>query len=72
MGVYGNGTNQWHRDLIGRNLLESEKREAMGINWATHKGLAEAIPPAYAKHIGDYAMMALGCPVGRYEDSTNG
>lgn len=64
MGVYGHGTNQWHRDLIGRNLRESEKREAMGMDWATRKELAEAIPPAYSEHIGRYAMMALGLEAG--------
>jgi DNA (cytosine-5)-methyltransferase 1 len=41
---------------------------AMGTHDMDWDGVREAIPPAYAKHIGDYAMMALGCPVGRYEE----
>lgn len=30
----------------------AKAREAMGIDWMTRDGLAEAIPPAYTEHIG--------------------
>jgi len=44
-------------------------KDAMEVVWMRSDEAGQAIPPAYAKHIGDYAMMALGCPVGRYEAS---
>lgn len=52
IGVYGNGTNQYHRAKLGRCLKETEKREAMGIDWMTRKELSQAIPPAYTEYIG--------------------
>lgn len=60
IGVYGNGTNKYHRDKLGRCVTADEMREAMGMPWAVRKGLSQAIPPAYSEHIGKYAMMALG------------
>ncbi len=59
MGVYGNGTNEWHRKRLGRNLREWEKREAMGIDWMNRAELKEAIPPAYTEHVGEYLMRHL-------------
>ena len=41
-----------------RNTV-AECREAMGIDWMDRATLVQAIPPAYAQHIGEYAMMAL-------------
>lgn len=52
IGVYGNGTNSWHRKKVGRCLKESEKKEAMGIDWMTRTELTQAIPPAYTEFIG--------------------
>lgn len=52
IGVYGNGTNKWHRDLLGRNITVAEQREAMGIDWMTRAELTQAIPPAYTEWIG--------------------
>jgi hypothetical protein len=45
--VYGNagGKHEWPA--------------AMGIDWATYDEIAEAIPPAYAEHIGAALMTAL-------------
>jgi hypothetical protein len=33
--------------------------DAMGIDWMTKRGLAQAIPPAYTQHIGEYLMLHL-------------
>ncbi|MCK9628488.1 MAG: DNA cytosine methyltransferase [Bacteroidales bacterium] len=52
MGVYGHGTNAWHREKIGRNLRVAEMREAMGIDWMNRNELSQAIPPAYTELIG--------------------
>lgn len=52
IGVYGSGTNSYHRAKFGRCVKESEKREAMGIDWMTRKELTQAIPPAYTEYIG--------------------
>lgn len=59
MGVYGNGTNKWHLDKIGRCLRVDEMREAMGINWMTRKELSQAIPPAYTEYIGRQLIQYL-------------
>jgi len=62
IGVYGNGTNKWHRDKLGRNLTRAEMREAMGIDWMTHYELTQAIPPPYTEHIGHqlYEHLCIG------------
>ena len=52
IGVYGNGTNAWHRAKLGRNLTIAEQREAMGIDWMSRAELSQAIPPAYTEWIG--------------------
>ncbi len=59
IGVYGNGTNKWHREKFGRCITDSEKREAMGIDWMTRKGLTQAIPPAYTEYIGKQLMRII-------------
>lgn len=59
IGVYGNGTNKWHREKFGRCILEKKKREAMGIDWMTRKELTQAIPPAYCEFIGRQLMRIL-------------
>ena len=59
IGVYGNGTNSWHRQKLGRNLTVAEQREAMGIDWMTRAELVQAIPPAYTKFIGEQLLQAL-------------
>lgn len=56
IGVYGHGTNQWHRKKLGRNLRIAEMREAMGIDWMTRKELSQAVPPAYTEHIGRWLL----------------
>lgn len=59
LGVYGNGTTRWHLDAIGRCLRESEKRQAMGIDWMNRRELTQAIPPAYTEYLGRQLMAAL-------------
>lgn len=59
MGVYGNGTNAWHREKLGRNLTVAEMREAMGIDWTNRAELSQAIPPAYTEWIGSLLLEAL-------------
>jgi DNA (cytosine-5)-methyltransferase 1 len=59
IGVYGNGTNAWHRRKLGRNLTVAEMREAMGIDWTTREELTQAIPPAYTRFIGEQLLQHL-------------
>lgn len=59
MGVYGHGTNAWHRKKLGRNLTIAEMREAMGIDWMTLKELTQAIPPAMGEWIGTQLLASL-------------
>lgn len=56
MGVYGNGTNSWHRKKFGRCIRVEEMRSAMGINWMRRNELSQAIPPAYSEWIGKRIM----------------
>lgn len=50
IGVYGTGGGgQMTRGYKGN---VSESREAMGMPWASRKGVSQAIPPAYTEHIG--------------------
>jgi DNA (cytosine-5)-methyltransferase 1 len=53
LGVYGHGTNAWHREKIGRNITQREKEQAMGIDWMRRDELSEAVPPAYTEFIGE-------------------
>lgn len=52
IGVYGNGTNSYHREKTGGNLSIAVLREAMGIDWMPRRELSQAIPPAYCELIG--------------------
>jgi DNA (cytosine-5)-methyltransferase 1 len=50
LGVYGNGGGgQMTR---GRKATPAEAREAMGIDWMSHREIAQAVPPAYTEYIG--------------------
>lgn len=59
IGVYGNGTNKWHREKFGRCIRIAEMREAMGIDWMVRKELSQAIPPAYTYFIGQQLLNAI-------------
>lgn len=52
-------TDEW-RDFVsvngGGNCSVEAARDAMGIDWMTKRELNEAIPPAYAEHIGAQLM----------------
>lgn len=57
VGVYGTGGGgQMTRGYKG---TPEEYREAMGIDWATRAEIAQAIPPAYTKYVGEYLMAAI-------------
>jgi DNA (cytosine-5)-methyltransferase 1 len=59
IGVYGNGTNSWHRSKLGRNLRIAEMRQAMGIDWMTRDELTQAIPPAYTEYVGGLLLAVI-------------
>lgn len=59
IGVYGNGTNSWHRQKFGRCITVAEMREAMGIDWMTRSELSQAIPPVYTKWLGEQILRRL-------------
>jgi len=43
----------------GGNCTTAAAREAMGIDWMNKKELNEAIPPAYARFVGEQLMAYL-------------
>jgi DNA (cytosine-5)-methyltransferase 1 len=45
--------------VYGNAADKHEWPAAMGIDWMTNDGMAEAIPPAYTEHIGAQLMDAL-------------
>ena len=58
--VYEHG--RWIKSPVARvyghggGKARDEWPEAMGIDWMTHEELAQAIPPAFTKHVGDYLL----------------
>jgi len=46
----------------GSKQTEAQYRDGMKCDWMTVHEAREAIPPAYAEHIGRYALMALEAP----------
>jgi DNA (cytosine-5)-methyltransferase 1 len=63
LGVYGHGTNSWHREKLGRNITMAERREAMGIDWMRRGEDSEAIPPAYTEFLGKQLMKIVALRV---------
>lgn len=49
--VYGNGAPGNRPEFRGPGF-EALRKQVMGIDWMTRAGLSEAIPPAYAEHVG--------------------
>jgi len=58
LGVYGSMNDNIPSGGQTVRSLE-EGRELMGMPWANWPGLVEAIPPAYTRHIGQYAAYQL-------------
>lgn len=57
--VVGNGGNDSKHNYCKLNGLSGKTKlevwqHAMGINWMNQRELAQAVPPAYAKHIGKF------------------
>ncbi|MFJ4960191.1 SAM-dependent methyltransferase [Streptomyces sp. NPDC088739] len=46
-----------HMHVVGNFVGVDEGRRAMGMHWATREGLREAVPPAYARHIGEAFLL---------------
>lgn len=44
------------RQVVGNYANHADAADAMGINWMNHRELAESIPPAYTKFIGEQLM----------------
>jgi DNA (cytosine-5)-methyltransferase 1 len=59
VGVYGHGGGGEGKSKRGYKGSKEEYEEAMGINWATKKEIAQAIPPSYSEYIGEQLMEAL-------------
>jgi DNA (cytosine-5)-methyltransferase 1 len=49
--------------VYGNAAEKHEWPAAMGIDWMTDRGMSEAIPPAYSKHIGRQLMAARFRPL---------
>lgn len=61
-GVYGHG-EQGVNGGRGYGFAAAAARHAMGMPWASRDGTAEAIPPAYTRHIGEQMLAHLGLEV---------
>lgn len=69
VGVYGHGrwdnSTSKHRGGYQGNVREC--REAMGIEWGTRDGIAQAIPPAYAEFLGRQLLRHITVAAARGE-----
>ena len=70
IGVYGGHARRRAKSTGGRGTKDewigghkAAASEAMGIDWMTLAELSEAIPPAYAEHIGYEARTAIEWPI---------
>jgi DNA (cytosine-5)-methyltransferase 1 len=58
--VAGHGEPSGPRMARGERATKADWQRAMGIDWMTRDGLAQAIPPAYTEYIGGYLLESLG------------
>lgn len=56
-GVYGTGGGG--QQTRGYKFYPDEAREAMGIDWMSRRGIAQAIPPAFTEYIGELLLDEL-------------
>jgi len=61
IGVYGHAGGTSKRDGLTFKGTAAWK-EAMGIDWMVGNELAQAIPPAYSRYIGEQFKLSLGGP----------
>lgn len=66
-GIYGHG-EQGVNGGRGYGFNADSAREAMGTPWVSRDGCAQAIPPAYTRHIGDQLMIVLSRRMGHNEN----
>jgi DNA (cytosine-5)-methyltransferase 1 len=57
--VAGHGEPSGPRMTQGVIARTADWRRAMGIDWMTRDGLAQAIPPAYTEHVGAHLLEQL-------------
>jgi DNA (cytosine-5)-methyltransferase 1 len=57
--VFGHSAGRDWRRRHGRDFGAADKAAAMGIDWMNRNEVSEAIPPAFAEHIGSYLLAAV-------------
>lgn len=62
VSIAGNGVPSGNRmKFYDTGAIPKEVRTSlMGMSWGTNKGMSEAIPPAYARYIGEQFQLATG------------
>lgn len=57
-GVYGTGSGG--QNTRGFKFRKDEAQQAMGIDWMTMEGMAQSLPPAYTRLLGEQLMVPFG------------